>query len=266
MKFEPIHPRFGAEVHGFDILSGDAVADIARIREALNGHQLLLFRSAEPIEPDRQIEIAGWFGRPADNGSGLCTMLHSDSAPGSIRLPFHSDFSFTEAPIDVITLHARAVPDGGTNTTFASGAAAWRACVENQKDRYRDLVLRHRHQSTHTADWPEFVADHPLCLKHPRTHETVLYATEHHAAFVHGLSDGQSRELIAEVLAHIYAPENVYLHAWRPNDLVIWDNIALQHARPEEVDTAKGIRAMQRVTVNRIPFEELIERARQQAA
>ena len=33
--------------------------------------------------------------------------------------------------------------------------------------------------------------------------------------------------------AHLYDPANVYAHEWQPNDLVIWDNLTVQHARPE---------------------------------
>jgi alpha-ketoglutarate-dependent taurine dioxygenase len=30
-------------------------------------------------------------------------------------------------------------------------------------------------------------------------------------------------------------PENEYVHQWRPHDVLIWDNLALQHGRPTKV-------------------------------
>ena len=37
--------------------------------------------------------------------------------------------------------------------------------------------------------------------------------------------------MLEELFAHLYAPENVFEHEWRQGDLVVWDNIAAQHAR-----------------------------------
>ena len=71
--------------------------------------------------------------------------------------------------------------------------------------------------------------------------------------------------MLAELFAHLYAPENVYTHRWESNDLVIWDNLSVQHARPEEADLARGLRSMQRVALNDVPFVELVERARRTA-
>ena len=31
---------------------------------------------------------------------------------------------------------------------------------------------------------------------------------------------------------HLYRGEGIYEHDWRKHDLVAWDNIAIQHARP----------------------------------
>ena len=41
----------------------------------------------------------------------------------------------------------------------------------------------------------------------------------------------ESRDLLRAVFDHLYRPESVYEHFWRNGDIVIWDNIALQHMR-----------------------------------
>jgi alpha-ketoglutarate-dependent taurine dioxygenase len=46
------------------------------------------------------------------------------------------------------------------------------------------------------------------------------------------LPKAESEALLEELFQHLYAPENVIEHHWRKDDLAIWDNLALQHARP----------------------------------
>jgi taurine dioxygenase len=48
---------------------------------------------------------------------------------------------------------------------------------------------------------------------------------------IEGLDKAQSDALLAQAFAAMYAPEAVYEHTWREGDLLIWNNIALQHAR-----------------------------------
>jgi alpha-ketoglutarate-dependent taurine dioxygenase len=50
-----------------------------------------------------------------------------------------------------------------------------------------------------------------------------------HVARVSGLSEDDSKALLAELLAHATQPEFVYTHRWRPGDIVMWDNRCLLH-------------------------------------
>ena len=61
--------------------------------------------------------------------------------------------------------------------------------------------------------------------------------------------------LLGELFDHLYAPANVYRHRWRNGDLVIWDNIALQHARPDQSATPR--RRLRRVAVAEKTFFQL---------
>jgi alpha-ketoglutarate-dependent taurine dioxygenase len=67
---------------------------------------------------------------------------------------------------------------------------------------------------------------------HPRTGRTILYVTQGMTREIMELPSEQSEDLLEELFAHLYAPEQVYEHEWRKNDLVIWDNLATHHARP----------------------------------
>jgi alpha-ketoglutarate-dependent taurine dioxygenase len=41
----------------------------------------------------------------------------------------------------------------------------------------------------------------------------------------------EGEALLAELFEHLYAPANLLEHRWRNGDLVLWDNLAVQHAR-----------------------------------
>jgi taurine dioxygenase len=115
-------------------------------------------------------------------------------------------------------------------------------------------------------NWPRFVAEHPVRLIHPRTGVPLLLVTEHHAERILELDEARSRAVIDEIFAVMYAPERRYTHWWQPDDLLIWDNLALQHARTEEAVPSRGRRALQRVALSEVGLPELVERARAREA
>ena len=262
MKIRPLHSAFGGEVLDFDVGGETSPSGVDDLRDALDEYGLLLVRADQRIAPDRHVEIGGWFGPLMANNGVKWSVLDNEEAAGAIRLPFHSDFSYTTTPIKVISLQALAVPAGGSATAYVSNAHAWRTLDADLQARLAKLTLRHRHSSQITDQWPEFIADHPVRLAHPRTGEPLLYVTEHHAHRIQELEPAESERMLAALCAHIYAPENVYTHTWRPYDLVIWDNLAVQHARPAVAEPAAGARILQRVAVNEASLPEIFERAR----
>jgi alpha-ketoglutarate-dependent taurine dioxygenase len=46
-----------------------------------------------------------------------------------------------------------------------------------------------------------------------------------------GLSHDESEALLVELCAHLYSPETILEHDWHRHDLVVWDNLAVQHSR-----------------------------------
>jgi alpha-ketoglutarate-dependent taurine dioxygenase len=60
-----------------------------------------------------------------------------------------------------------------------------------------------------------------------------------------------SEALRAELHGYLYDPANIYRHDWAVGDLVIWNNVALQHSRPP-LQPETGERTHRRVsgTVN----------------
>lgn len=47
------------------------------------------------------------------------------------------------------------------------------------------------------------------------------------------MEPAESTQLIEALFAHLYQPAHRYVHRWQAGDLMIWDNHALQHGRPD---------------------------------
>jgi taurine dioxygenase len=92
--------------------------------------------------------------------------------------------------------------------------------------------------------------------RHPVTGEPLLQVNEMHTDRVIGLDPDSSESLLAEVYAYLYGPHNVYEHAWKVGDLIIWDNIAVHHGRPPLPE--RGERTLQRVTLGTKTAYELV--------
>jgi taurine dioxygenase len=272
MEFRPLHPDFGVEVLGFDVENGRSEADIAELVRAYDEHSMLLFRGAGRLSHERHVEITGWFGPPGpvDNaGDGnFVSVLHNRDKAGSMYIPFHSDLTYTEDPIRAICLQAIELPEKPTATTYVSGIAAWNSLPVDLRERLAGLTLRHFYRSRAGYDWPDFVAEHPVRLAHPRTGRPVLFVTEHHAERIIELGEEESRALFETLFAYLYAPERRYEHVWQLNDVLMWDNVALQHSRQQESDPAEGPRGLQRVALSNLTLQQTIDlaKARQQAA
>jgi taurine dioxygenase len=45
------------------------------------------------------------------------------------------------------------------------------------------------------------------------------------------MEDSAAREVLDSLFQYLYDPSNIYEHRWEVGDLVVWDNIAVQHSR-----------------------------------
>ena len=247
------------------------VSGRAQLRDAYDRYSMLLLHAGGRLSHARHIEIASWFGPPApvdNSGKGdFVSVLHNRDPAGSMQLPFHCDLTYTDEPIKAICLQAIELPGSPTSTTYVSNVAAWRHLSPEWRAQLEDLTLRHVHISqVKEYDWPPFIADHPLKFPDPRTGEPMLLATEHHATRILELEEDASRATLEQLFAHIYAPERQYDHVWQLHDVMMWNNLAVQHARREASDFAGGPRALQRVALCEWTLQESIDRARAKQA
>ena len=189
---------------------------------------------------------------------------------------WHSDLSYKREPSMLSALYSVEVPvKNGValgNTYFASTTAAYNALPEAMQQRldkmrnvhsYREYRLKNyaaqqdeercgiRTVQEH-APTPEQLASVPdtemdVVRVHPVTQRKGLFINEGHTSHLVGMSREASDAQLAELYAHITQPEFIYGHSWRPGDLLMWDNIAVQHKATFDYDPLP--RLMYRTTV-----------------
>ncbi|MGH8630934.1 MAG: TauD/TfdA dioxygenase family protein, partial [Burkholderiales bacterium] len=69
----------------------------------------------------------------------------------------------------------------------------------------------------------------PIVRTHPVTGGKGLFINEAHTACIAGLPEDESTALLAQLYSRIIKLEFRYQHGWRAGDLLMWDNVAVQH-------------------------------------
>jgi len=257
----PLSPVFGVEVRGFDVHADpEPVADA--LRALLAEHQLLLFRCPD-LGADEQLRLLACFGPILDesrDGSGwtYVSNVEEGGVLGEWAFLFHSDLEFTAEPVRVLSLYAIELPDVATSTRFASTVRAatlvdddLRARVEGRTAVHVYPLLEPRGDSRYRlaeVDEGAARAEHPVLMTHPVTGAELLYTSAMQTDSIVGLPEPESEALLERCWALLYGTDDVYEHWWQPGDLVVWDNLALHHAR----DAVSGRRTLRRVPVGTV--------------
>jgi alpha-ketoglutarate-dependent taurine dioxygenase len=89
---------------------------------------------------------------------------------------------------------------------------------------------------------------------HPDTGRKALYLGNH-STHILGMSEADSAALLGELLAHATQPRFVYVHRWRVDDLIMWDNRCLLHRVVIDAAMTRYRRVMHRSVVRgTVPF------------
>lgn len=255
MTIEPLSP-LGARVHGLDLRQELGEATKATLREAFDEHALLLFRDQDVTKDDLK-RVASVFGTISDQGEapGGMNLVSNVNAPGlndmgehTLRggdgeLQMHFDHCFQEHPLRAIMLYGVEVPPVGGDTMFADVRIATRRLPTDIRARIDGRLIRHKsYLRTGQPEW-----NHPIMYEHPRTKERVLFFSKLQAREILGVPEDECKALFEKFTSIIEDDAIIYRHHWRAKDVVVWDNIALQHAR--ETFDPKYRRHLQRVQI-----------------
>ena len=263
VAIRPLHPVFVGEVEGVDCRRPLGAAEIAAIEAGMDEYAVLVFRG-QNITDDEQIAFSSNFGelerhakrghtRKPEDGRlrrGIADFSNLDkdgrimSAEDRVwffklgdRL-WHSDSSFRAVPAKYSLLSGRTLPSWGANTEFADMRAAYDALDAREKAEVEDLVCEHSLiYSREAIGFTELSPDEieafapvrqPLVRIHPRTGRKSLFLAAHAGAIV-GWTMPEARMFLRDLIEHATRSEFVYSHAWRPYDLLMWDNRATMH-------------------------------------
>ena len=244
---------FGLEVK-VDLSATFSPSEKQALRQLYQRDGLILVRD-QRLSMEQQIEACSIFGPVLKNSreNYIVSNVREDGLLGTRELLFHSDVPYVPAPYLGGSLHALEVDDGVSATRFASGFKAYERLPANLRQRVDGLNALHVRaraftRRTRLTDLipTDNCAVHALVGRQKDTDRSYIFACLDMTACVIGMSEQESDGLLEELFSYLYADEQIYDHVWRPGDIVIWDNLAVQHARKA---IAGGRRTLQRVTI-----------------
>lgn len=263
----PVSPILGVEIAGVDLREPFEPGFAEAMREELNNHQLLLFRDQQ-LAPEDQVRFVTIFGNISKQGAAeraghgdvsYISNAHPEGRGGEGELFLHSDQASLPHPVSVLSLYGQQVTTSGGETLYSSMVRAHQVLPSALKDRIAPLHLQHAFDydryfakikgtvKAEASSAPRQVsAIHPVAMAHPRTGRPVLYVNEVHSKRIVELPEEESKTLLAELLSYVRRADNIYTHTWRVGDLVVWDNLALLHARtPWNLDEPRTLQRVQ---------------------
>ncbi len=278
LTIEPLHPDFGARISGADFGAGLPEDTVAEICAAIDEYSFLCFPD-QPIDDDRHLAFTRQLGEPEANhvklgqegvvehfgtignvqpdGAALGN-THKKTIFATGNNMWHSDSSFREVPTIVSIMCAYEVPDEGGETEFVSARAAYRRLPAETQATLDPLIVIHDYVFSRSKVSPDAVTPAhaeslpPVRQKLVRSNPgsgAKNYFAGSHAREIEGWDMADSRALLDDLLDCATQEEHVYSHAWRPGDLVIWDNRCLLH-RGSGYDADKYRRYMRQTRVS----------------
>ena len=150
---------------------------------------------------------------------------------GDGELSFHSDLTFLEWPLKARSLHALVLPTEGGNTLFSNVHAAYVNLPAELRVRVDNLCARHA--VTYERDGKLWTDEHlrPIVGIHADTGKPVLMVSRAVTKDIPSMERPEFRGLLKQLWAQIEREEFIYTHVWKLHDIVLWDNVMLQHAR-----------------------------------
>lgn len=284
LSWREASPALGAVVEPFDLqaaLREPEHAAVWRDLRALLAQRHLLVLRAGPVGESEHLACAARFGPIAPEGLlesravGYVSNARPDGVLGDDAASFHIDYGFFAHPYTHLTLYGLEIPDAGTETHFVNGVLAAATLPAALRARVRGLRARQvLDLSSATGQYdvrahrgrvatPLASQVRPVLWPHRDSGAEILGVWQQQTDSLEPLEDADGVPLLLALYDHLYRPEHTYVHRWRPHDLVVWDNHALQHGRPAVGAAAVvGARTLRRVCVGATQDLSIFLRAR----
>lgn len=259
LKSRTLEP-FGMEVELTALPSADS-SEAELLRELFQRDGLLVVRGLQ-LDHDEQIEFCRLFGPVPDSPFENFVISNVDKGGylGKRELHWHNDVPFLPKPYLCAALHALEVDPQAVATRFVSAYRGYDRLPAELKERIDGMKALHVRERVY--DRPTVMTDllegdictvHDMVQVDPKSGRKFLFVNQAWTAQVVGLSQEDGDALLAEIFRYFYVDDDIYEHKWSKGDLVLWDNIALQHSRGL---AGEGRRTLQRVTVTEYGYAE----------
>ncbi|OAL29460.1 hypothetical protein AYO20_09197 [Fonsecaea nubica] len=266
LHFEPLHPRFVAEVHGMDWSKPIPDETIEQLKKGIAKYGVLVFRKAN-LDNEAHIAFSRRFGNldsmPLVHGRGRGRFPHLPALFDISNLDekgevvqttnrvaalmskgnelWHADMQYHPHRDKYSFLRAVEIPPPGCGgeTEFADSRTAYETLSPAMKDKIDHLVadcsLIHNrrlaapelYRDVDPYDWS--VSRWKAVYPHEDSGRMNLYVTSYAYRF-DGYTIAETQKLVQELITHGTQPDNVFKVKWEQNgDLVMWDNTAVWH-------------------------------------
>ncbi len=251
--FQALDCGLGVEVTG---LAADDMFDDAVLEKLVElFHEYGLIKTSIPgFGEPHQYALASAIGEVTDRagapgqsktpGMQYVSNVREDGVLGKGAIHFHHDHLFYNPPLKALMLYGIEVPESGSETHFRSAIAFYDALPDDVKARVDSIGCVHLYDHTKIAareyrDWdPAPTPGSPTDIK-PwvwRDHKTGRKALLHSQSTLdfEGIERQEGIKLYQQLTAfgEAHADEIcTYRHKWKPDDLIVWNNLTIAHAR-----------------------------------
>lgn len=261
-EVEPQSPCLGAVLRGVDLGKPMDAPLVAEIERALVEYKVLFFRDQD-ISQAEHAAFARHFGElevhpflPPGETPEVIRFAKDEETVG-VENNWHSDVSWREVPSLGSVLRAHSVPSVGGDTLWTDMEAVYEGLDDDLRQaiegRYaiHDFVhtfgmgLSEEERARKRQEFPP--ARHPIVRTHPVSGRRSLYVNSIFTRNVEGLSEDESRDLLARLYHEIEVPEYQVRFRWERDSVAFWDNRSTQHYASSDYWPRE--RVMERLTI-----------------
>ena len=244
----PLQPALGAEVHDVDFAQALDAATKNALSDALAEHLAIVFHD-QSLTPEQYLAAAEAFGPPMRQHYSQHNMpdypdiglvWHRNGQQPAER--WHTDHTNRERPPAATMLYGVEIPSRGGGTSVANMRAAYTMLPAAEQARLRDLrtvnTLDDHHNDVRPEDVEKFGKPivHPMVRTHPVHGSPAVYFHITKTAYIEGMTPGDSRAYLSDLLDRMIRPEIVYTHRWRKGDVLVIDDRATMHRAHGDYD------------------------------
>ena len=278
-------PNFVGFVSGVNLKKELNDELVEKIDEAINKLSVLVFKN-QNINDDEQVRFTRYFGEIEASGKKSnitkaqdrrlsadladVSNLDKNNKPFTKNDPrrifnlgnrlWHTDSSFKKIPAKYSLLSARNISKKGGNTEFADMRDAY-DCLDNYtKSKIKNMICEHSliysrqrlgfdmTKELSSEEIKNFVpVEQPLVRTNNLTQRKTIFLSSH-IGKIKGWLRPDTMCFVDDLIEHATQKKFIYVHKWKVNDLIMWDNRQTMH-RVRSFDDVNETRDMRRTTI-----------------